>query len=55
MKSTVAESNAEMELFTQQPFCFSPSVQAGDNKTPIMAVSAASHWATKHEVMYVND
>lgn len=50
----MAESNAEMELFTQ-PFCFSPIVQAGDNKTPIMAVSAASHWATKHEVMYVND
>ena len=50
MKSTMAESNAEMELFTQQPV-----FPAGDNKTPIMAVSAASHWATKHEVMYVND
>ena len=34
-----AETNPEMELITQQTFCFSPKIQAGDNKRAMMTLS----------------
>ena len=34
-----AETNPGMELVTQQTFCFSPKIQAGDNKRAMMTLS----------------
>ena len=42
MEVTIAENNPDLQLSTQQTFCFIPNVLARGSSVPIAAMSVAS-------------
>ena len=55
MKITIAESNPDVGLLTQQTFSFSPCILARDKKMPVMTTSAASYRGHKRSVNQLSE
>ena len=55
MKITIAESNPDVGLLTQQTFSFSPCILARDKKMPVMTTSVASYRGHKRSVNQLSE